>query len=106
MRKLTTEEYNTLKKFEKEMNLAVTDVAAGMTQNDAKLVFGIYNDVMGGGTHETAFNCPSCRLRILKKLHDLYYEKMKCMEKSAKRAETLRLKNEERENENGTEVHD
>lgn len=104
MRKLTTEEYNTLKKFEREMNLAVTDVAAGMTQNDAKTVFGIYNDVMG--THDTGYNCPSCRLRVLKKLHELYYDKMKCMEKSAKRAETLRLKKEEKENENGTEVHD
>lgn len=102
MRKLTTEEYNTLKKFEKEMNLAVTDVAAGMTINDAKLVFGIYNEVMNAT--ETGYNCPACRLKVLKKLRELYYEKMKNLERSAKRTETLKLKKEEAEN--ATEVHD
>lgn len=102
MRKLTTEEYNTLKKFEREMNLAVTDVAAGLTAVDAKTIFGIYNDIMG--THDTGYNCPACRLRVLKKLHDLYYEKMKNLERSAKRTETLKLKKEEKEN--ATEIHD
>lgn len=70
--KLTKKQIEQLSQFEDNFKYAKADVLIGITSNDYAKLVEVYNQATG--QHEAPTVCPSCRLRIMKKLATIYDE--------------------------------
>lgn len=71
-KKLTKEQYEALKPYEKNLKNAASKSFVHMTGDDFEKVAKIYTDVFGVALTKSQMGCNTCRLNSLRKLGELY----------------------------------
>lgn len=95
-KKLTKEEYERLKPYEKELRSAVKNSFLHMSGSDFMKVAEIYKDVIGKELTKSQKGCNTCRLNALKLLGGLYLaytSELKEEEKKEKKPRQKKLEN-------------
>ena len=71
-KKLTKEQYEALKPYEKNLKNAASKSFVHMSGDDFEKVAKIYTDVFGVALTKSQMGCNTCRLNALRKLGELY----------------------------------
>lgn len=71
-KKLTQEQYESLKPFERNLRNAASKSFVHMVAEDFEKVAKIYTDVFGETLTKSQMSCNTCRLNALRKLGELY----------------------------------
>lgn len=83
MKELTKEQYELLSvKYNKYMISAENGVALGLTTDDAKEVYAIYNELYG--KRESNYTCASCRINVFTGLYRKFVEYQNTHKKTRK----------------------
>ena len=86
MKELTKEQYEILKKYERNLKTAVySDYSRNMMTKDLKTILGIYDDVTEI-PHSISFSCGSCQLGLLKRIGKIYFQYEDKLKKEAEEA--------------------
>ena len=96
-KKLTKEEYESLKPYEKNLKAAYKHSYVHMTGEDFSKVAVLYAEIMGEALTKSQMGCNTCRLNALRKLGELYdnYEKKLEAKETKKRPKKLDKENGE-----------
>lgn len=72
---MTKWQYEHLKQYETNMIWATVDnVTKSCGSNEITQINSIYTSITGDDQYRTKLNCPTCVLKLWKKLHQLYNE--------------------------------
>lgn len=71
-KKLTKEQYEALKPYERNLRNAASKSFVHMTGEDFEKVVKIYTEVFGETLTKSQMSCNTCRLNALRKLGELY----------------------------------